>query len=218
MQRKPKTKDTGQGSRISVGETKRRKPCRMLVACVLLYSLTQAPSVVLNTVDHFSNAPYCHNLLTDYEDWEPLVTTLALVNYAGNFYVYVLMSSTYRTALKDSFRRHIKRVWRPSKTDGRTFSQCGNQSIPDKERGVEGEKYLGTCTDFDWLSLTSHVSVLFSASRKTSDEPAKSRLRKVRHSLGGHPGVRTEKFRLASLEDIASENQTLSNNAHRNSL
>ncbi|GAU96561.1 hypothetical protein RvY_07991 [Ramazzottius varieornatus] len=185
----------------------RKKPCRMLLACVLLYFLTQGPNVILNTLDHFSNAPYCYHIIEAQNIWEPLSTTLALANYSGNFYVYVLMSSTYRTALKDSFRRRTSPLFRPAHTGRRKgereTTDPGNGHL--ERRHSQRKMHLSLHTDFDRMSLLSHISVLFSASRRTSAESSKQRPRKRSHSSNGFLVDKREAIPLTPLGDIVSE-------------
>ncbi|OQV13410.1 hypothetical protein BV898_12362 [Hypsibius exemplaris] len=73
---------------------------RMLLGCVALYFLTQVPAVVLNTVTHFR--PGCCAV------WQPVVSTLALVNYSVNFLVYMGMSPKFRSTTLQLFKRGVR--------------------------------------------------------------------------------------------------------------
>ncbi|OQV13408.1 hypothetical protein BV898_12360 [Hypsibius exemplaris] len=81
---------------------------RMLLGCVAVYIVTQLPMVLLNTLDHLSNAPFCLFQLQRKAHWEPVILTLALVNYSANFFVYVGTSSKYRRMV-NGMGRHVAR-------------------------------------------------------------------------------------------------------------
>jgi hypothetical protein len=81
---------------------------RMLLGCVALYIITQLPAVALNTLDHLSNAPYCLFQLHWKRNWEPIISTLALVNYSANFLVYMGTSPKYRKMVRRITRHATK--------------------------------------------------------------------------------------------------------------
>ncbi|OWA51076.1 hypothetical protein BV898_15576 [Hypsibius exemplaris] len=86
---------------------------RMLLGCVAVYFITQLPAVILNTLDHLSFAPYCLFHFTAKPVWEPIISTLALVNYSSNFAVYVGMSDVFRQAAEVLASRISRgRCWR----------------------------------------------------------------------------------------------------------
>jgi hypothetical protein len=106
----PETSNQNRQAFDSGGQKKARQPpvlnlTRMLLGCVAIYFGTQFPAVILNTLDHLSYAPHCLFHLKYRLDWEAVISTLALVNYSANFFVYVGISKRYRAAAKASIRR-----------------------------------------------------------------------------------------------------------------
>lgn len=98
---------------------------RMLLGCVIVYFITQIPAVIVNTTIYFS--PDCCS------DWQPVVSTIALINYSVNFFVYMGMSHKFRDSTwhlcqhKDhtygTFRNRLgSSEYRPSTTHRRRTS------------------------------------------------------------------------------------------------
>jgi hypothetical protein len=102
-----KSDQRSEGSSSHQGRSDRRKDnlTRMLLGCVVLYFVTQVPAVTLNTLDHLSQAPYFLVQLHSKASWQPVVATLALVNYSVNFFVYMGMSAKFRRSAMQLFSR-----------------------------------------------------------------------------------------------------------------
>lgn len=62
----------------------------MLLGCVVVYFVTQLPSITINTLQYFSFFAY-----SQISFLHPIVWTISLINYSMNFAVYSLTSKKY---------------------------------------------------------------------------------------------------------------------------
>lgn len=148
----PKQSTTGNTTPTALTQpkpTRQDNLTRMLLGCVAVYIITQLPMVLLNTLDHLSNAPYCIFQLDQKAYWEPIILTLALVNYSANFFVYVGTSSKYRRVVNGIGRdvtHRYKVVHTPEQgPQNGEVSQKSRVSMTGSVSGI-----IGSSLPFSW--------------------------------------------------------------------
>ena len=95
--------------RLTFGTTKlaataaaQRNSTIILMCSAMLYSVTQFPFAVYSLLVVASSYPFCTHYFADSTAAMvfPVVVTIALINYSGEFFVYYSISKKFRTQFK----------------------------------------------------------------------------------------------------------------------
>ncbi|XP_055349319.1 uncharacterized protein LOC129596150 isoform X2 [Paramacrobiotus metropolitanus] len=105
---------------------------RMLLGAVSMYFITQLPVVLLNLIGlSLSAQPYCRFDFFIRPYLQPIIWTIALVNYSGNFLVYFGVSHTYRRIFHQLFTdkkaKARSRTTRPGLAEWQALMQVNQQ-------------------------------------------------------------------------------------------
>ncbi|XP_055349390.1 probable G-protein coupled receptor B0563.6 [Paramacrobiotus metropolitanus] len=143
---------------------------RMLIGCVMVYFITQIPAVIHNTLDHLSHAPYCWFDLTGLHYVDPVISTLALLNYSVNFLVYCGASHKYRQLFYHVIRQGSMVIIRKSRGPPGRIPQSPSMLFSPRRDTLRRVSRLSQAGHSD---LDGPPSVLLSSvpSRRASVDP-----------------------------------------------
>ena len=117
--------DSTESSSSEASNQEFRTSNMILIASIVMYSITCAPMVVFKCLELASRWPLCIRQLSLTEvNAIPVINTALLTNYSLNFAIYILFGRKFRNRLIQSINKVVRRTNVTTLPSPRYYQQC----------------------------------------------------------------------------------------------